>query len=552
MKILKYHWLFAAIAFVFVAVWYHTHNETKNIYHGDAAGYHAYLPAVVEHGDLSFEQVQQSEETNGIHTNYRIKTEDEIVNKYPIGVSLMVSPFYIAAKLLGSDAFSQNSQWAIVFAALFYAGLGFFFLQKLLLVLNFNPLPVLLIALASNLLYYTIAAPLMNHVYSFFLITLLCFLITTAVKQENHSRLYISALVLALIALVRPADLIVVLFLPFIVSLADPTGFERILKMLRKTIPGSAGIFLTVVFLQSYFWYLQTGRFIVWTYPGEGFNWFSPKLWEIWFGFRKGLFIYAPILLMVFYGIYRMYHSNKRAATAFLFGLITTAYIISCWWDWGYGDGFGQRAYIDFLVFFAIAMAHALSNKTAKRYLIGFAVLSTVLTLSQSYQFHKRILHPNNMSFDKYVYSLFKFGDEYVGCFGGESAPIPHGKTLKHELHSAFSNVLLNGDQFACSTEYISHGFPIRIQYSADKTSVNPINYKETFWVCHGFDAEGNTVFYQAIPFYGIVSESFGKVAHISSQINLPTCYTCKFYVWNKRKLAFKIDKLELDVYELH
>src|SRR5690606_11630816 len=115
--------------------------------------------------------------------------------------------------------FGTAHRFAIVMASLFYALLAFILLSKILSQVQLRSSSILLLALGTNLLYYTIAAPLMSHVFSFFLITLFAYTLLRSVKEASVRMLILSLISFALIILVRPVNGIVLCFVPFLVSL---------------------------------------------------------------------------------------------------------------------------------------------------------------------------------------------------------------------------------------------------------------------------------------------------------------------------------------------
>src|SRR5690606_20184387 len=166
--------------------------------------------------------------------------------------------------------------------------------------------------------------------------------------EASVRMLILSLISFALIILVRPVNGIVLCFVPFLVSLISENGLRSLWILFRKNLLLTSLSFLSVILIQFILWKWQSGDWFLWSYEGEGFNWFSPAFVQTWFGFKKGLFIYAPAILLMFPALYQLRKSNKISALYFLLGFIVISYVISSWWDWGYGDGFGQRAFIGF------------------------------------------------------------------------------------------------------------------------------------------------------------------------------------------------------------
>src|SRR5690606_14158089 len=136
---------------------------------------------------------------------------------------------------------------------------------------------------------------------------------------------------------------------------------DRIGNLIRnqwKLLLVSLMLFAVPVIIQLSATYAQVGKIQLNSYSGEEFtHWKSPYMWQVLFGFRKGLFVYSPVLLLLFPGLVVMYFKSRRLfAGILIFGLIIT-YVLSSWWCWWYGGALGFRAMVDFLGILAIPIA---------------------------------------------------------------------------------------------------------------------------------------------------------------------------------------------------
>lgn len=112
-----------------------------------------------------------------------------------------------------------------------------------------------------------------------------------------------------------------------------------------------------------------------------------------------------------------MLNKNYHWGT-FLFFLVSL-YLVSCWWSWWFGGGFGYRALIQTFAFLAFPMAAfyeavlPLSGKSRsliiRRYLLP-AILSILCinNLVRHYQYKIRLLHWDSMSREAFLYSGWK------------------------------------------------------------------------------------------------------------------------------------------------
>jgi hypothetical protein len=99
---------------------------------------------------------------------------------------------------------------------------------------------------------------------------------------------------------------------------------------------------------------------------------------------RKGLFFWAPVLLLAVAGLAFL----RRTATALL--VPTVAYlalftwVTASWTIWWYGDSFGMRAFVDALPILALglaAMIEATRTVIARRMLNAAIAVTTLLAI---------------------------------------------------------------------------------------------------------------------------------------------------------------------------
>jgi len=161
-------------------------------------------------------------------------------------------------------------------------------------------------------------------------------------------------------------------------------------------------LFAIPLIIQLWSTYTQMGKIQLSSYSDEGFtNWKDPYMWQILFGFRKGVFVYNPVLILVIPGLVIMFTKSKRLLLGFLlFGLIVT-YVLSSWWCWWYGGSLGFRPMIDFYGVLAIPIAfliHYLSGFW-RVIVLFFIVFSTYVYQTYEFQFKKNIVHYDYMNY---------------------------------------------------------------------------------------------------------------------------------------------------------
>jgi hypothetical protein len=409
----------------------------RSVINSDGRGYYAYLPSLFIYHDPTFDRCVAAERRSlkdpDYIPEYIVRTGSQTVNKYFIGVALLQMPFFICATAVAWAAGFPLTGYSLPFqvmaglGAVFYLICGLWFLQRLLKrfvrkewIIAFVTVAV---TLGSNLLYYTIAAPLMSHVYSFFAITGILWAVAEAAAQPGSKWFLVAGIFFGLVVLIRPVNAIVILLIPVVMQGSDeqPSSIKVILtppSLLMLLLP-----FLALLLLQSIAWHLQTGHWFVWSYGNEGFNFLHPAITEVLFGFRKGLFIYTPLTLIALPGFFYLYKWNRTSFfTSFIF-LIFFIFLTASWWNWYYGDGFGMRPVIDVYVIFCILLAIAIDR--SKPVVAGILfILITVcifLNLFQSLQYSRGIIHPHNMDGQKYGYVFLRTGDRYPNSLGGSN-----------------------------------------------------------------------------------------------------------------------------------
>lgn len=107
----------------------------------DGFGYYLYLPQILKFKDISGTQTWDflTKAEYGEATGRLIKLENgNFLNKYPIGTSLLILPFYFFADSINNfigqkDFFKGIYSISVTAAAIFYCILGLYFLRKTLL-----------------------------------------------------------------------------------------------------------------------------------------------------------------------------------------------------------------------------------------------------------------------------------------------------------------------------------------------------------------------------------------------------------------------------------
>ena len=397
----------------------------------DGKGYYDYLPALFIYNDfLKVEKTQPNIPTEwGEREGSKVPYKDKFVIKYPCGVAILASPFFfyahLTAKTQGFEAngYSLPYQKSMYHSALFYLFLGLIFLR---LFLSTYPLSkgiiytvLFFIVFATSIIHYTYNEPTFSHIYSFFAIAAFLYFIRKYFIDLRFKYFIWASFFIGIILVIRQVNIIIILFIPFIAG-SFSTLSNGIITIFKKPLILLLGflISLSIFSIQLYFWYKQTGDFLVYSYQGESFNFLTPAFFDILFSYKKGLFIYAPLLFISLFGlVFYIKESQYYLFITWLGFFVFINYILSSWWSWGYGCSYGLRAYIDFYPIFCIQLA-ILLHKTMnfiKIPIIILCVLTIPINIIQTIQYYHYILHWTSTEKKGYWQVFLKTDEVYGG-----------------------------------------------------------------------------------------------------------------------------------------
>jgi hypothetical protein len=564
----------------------------KEVISSDGKGYYAYLPALFIDHNLGRQDVNQE------HINV---TPGGTCIKYPAGVALLLSPFFGIGWLLAvvtglpADGFSEPFQKMVSIAALFYLLAGLYCLSRLLKSTGRSAfgtaVAVVAIVLATNLYYYAVLSPSMSHVYSFSIIS--CFLWSLYRFSVTFSprHFYLTALFFGLMILIRPVNGLVILILPFFFSSwKDFLRSARTLLSYPYRLLSAAGILAMLLAIQAALWWYQTGKLLVWSYAGEGFYFGNPQLFRFLLGFRKGLFIYTPLLLLALFGLIPLWKKSRPGFISLLLILLPAAWLTSSWWNWYYGDGFGMRAFIDYYPFFALLLAllyDSLRKAYAKIILAALVLFFLFLNQVQTFQYRKGILHPFNMDRGKYAYLFLKTGESYVNITGGCHEVPPYSRLAPDTLYSSIFTFDSQGgisksqatidekylqvpgrNCFVFDTNAFGPAFDIPASLFPDSAGRLFAEAELSFFQPAAFAASGCLVvveartgrnpayYYRTFRISGLPDTTRNRWLYERYSFNLPRQQTNEdtlhIYLWNKERKRFFMDDVGIRVLGFH
>ncbi len=573
-------------------------NGWEALIDGDSKGYYAYLPAYFIYNDPGYSFFNDPEK-GSISRYYSgrllVSTEQGTVNKNYTGVAVMLTPFFFLGHTLAIalneplSGYSWPYFFMVMVASLVYFLAGLYFLRKILRTYQIGDATIgfilLMTGLGTNLLYYTSIHAAMSHVYSFALISAFVYFMRMYCLNISRWYLIVAGVLLAFIVLVRPVNLLVVMVIPFLAG-STTVLYRAFISLFNKPVYLVAAIFAFggIVFIQFYMFHWQSGSWWVWSYGEEGFIFSNPQIYKVLFSFRKGLFIYTPVLLMIIPGLIYMFRVNRYEFFTYTGNLLLLIFVISSWWNWYYGDGFGQRAFIDYYSILMIPASLALQHIRSivvKAFVFFFLSVLITVSLIQNYAYRYQIIHPSSMNFEKYKYVFLKTGDRFRNVLGtdtqlvfGRLEPLPE-KSWNNDGEShipfwnssniidAVQNPAYSGTKVISYTSNNEYGPAFEIK-GANFITGKPVYCRTTVWWLQQEDAACKSALVIIE-----VNDSTGRNKHwfpmqladmprkadanwrkshfgIILPTNIAANDVLKVYVWNRNKTNFFLDDFKV------
>ncbi|MFA5420313.1 MAG: hypothetical protein WC341_17805, partial [Bacteroidales bacterium] len=270
---------------------------------GDGSGHYAYLPALVLNRSVDFTPVYEAEKSRkgADYVGHNYHNERGVtINKFTCGTALFQSPFfglaYIISVLFGMlpDGYHVVFQYAVGLAGIFWLAVGLWFLIQLLRLWKIEKKVAVGLALAgtlaTNLFFYGFVNPSFSHVYSFAVITAFYYYSSGFFKKKQTADFYRAAFLLGLIVIIRPANVLSVLAIPFLAG-GISSFWKQLFQLITwKTAGWAALLFLLALSPQILINYLQTGRLMLDGYQNEGFYFLQPHLADFLISYKKGWF----------------------------------------------------------------------------------------------------------------------------------------------------------------------------------------------------------------------------------------------------------------------
>lgn len=347
-------------------------------------------------------------------------------NKYPVGLAVLELPFFLFADLYTQitggirNGLSGPYQLSVIISGMFYFVFGLFLTYKVLRRRFTEKLTVgLLVFLiaGTNILHYAVYEPSMSHIYSFFFISMVIFLLDKYLVKPTNKLIVFIGIGIAFITLIRNINIVFAVIPIFlIVKSAVPSNkLNTLLKIILIW-----GIISIIIFIpQMLYWKMSTGGFIAYGYSMESFDFLHPHIFEFLFDMKSnGLFFWHPLLILIIPGSYYWIKSKDRLGSISIIFLLFLVYILSSWWAYWFGYSFGNRAFTDYYLLFLIPIGYLgkrLSRLKRPIFVVIISitlVLFLALNLIQMNNYWRSVVASHNLTWENY---WEHFGQPYLG-----------------------------------------------------------------------------------------------------------------------------------------
>lgn len=335
------------IIFLLYIIGYTTHALfLKQTVYGDGAYYFSWLHTIFIDHDIHF-----SNEFIRFNLTQPFTKSGMPINKYAIGPSLLWAPFYLwTHSIVRGDGYTFPYQFVTGLVTVLYVITGLILLYRLLctaLKPSIAILTTILIAVATNLLFYGAIDTVNSHGLSFFAAVLF---LTFLFQRQSFG----VGIALALLALVRPQDTVfALLLLPY---------------LQKKNVFPVCISFLLFFSHQFLVWFAFTGNPFISPYfsGGEHYTLLTPHILPVLFSPNNGLLLYTPLFLIASIGYLRAWkkYESYRALSAIV--LLVSLYLTASWSSWNQGASYSGRMFVGLLPLLAFPLAHLLTRMTNK------------------------------------------------------------------------------------------------------------------------------------------------------------------------------------------
>lgn len=394
----------------------------------DVYGYYLYLPAMFIHHDPGLQKQAWIDDlqkkyapTPAFYQAIPGKDGKQVI-KYSMGTAILWLPFFLIAHVLAgafgfpADGLSPPYSWAILIGGLIYALIGLWFLRKILL-RYFNDrvtcIVLILITMGTNYWGQTASDTIMPHSTMFVLNVMILWF---TIRWHETSKLKFAALLgltLGLATISRPTEVIWVI-VPVLWGIHDKASLLAKIRMLWqqwKSVLVFGAAFVLMLMPQLLYWRYTSGSWVFYSY-GERFALDSPFLYKMLFSYKKGWFVYTPLMLFACWGFRFIWKNKREIFWPLLLFVTVNVWVISSWECWWYAACLSVRALMEMLPAMAIPLGFLIVylDQQAKSWVRWPAAMLILfcfaLNLFQHWQYNHGIIDGERMT-KAYYWRIF-------------------------------------------------------------------------------------------------------------------------------------------------
>ncbi|MCP4643739.1 MAG: glycosyltransferase family 39 protein [bacterium] len=331
----------------------------------DQPQYYVYLHSWVFDQDVNFENEYRA--MPGIWEFMTTSHPDRPeYNVAPIGSAILWMPFYLSAHaallLLGrvlpgvpTDGIAAPYAMACAFGSIALAWVGLILTYRVVARRASNRaalLTVLILWMASPLLWYLTEQPWMSHAPSFFIAAFVVWFWDRTRESRGWKGWAVFGVLIGLAVLVRPthAALLVLPVSDVVAACVSRNRWQRALAGLGLCV----GVTILLFVPQLLTFHARYGGFSA---PGSPMRWGTPAVLEVLFSAHRGLFAWHPALLAGLLGLPLLWRRSRHMTLALAVALVVYVYLnasILAWWG---GGAFGMRRFVGVLPLLAPGIA---------------------------------------------------------------------------------------------------------------------------------------------------------------------------------------------------
>jgi hypothetical protein len=224
-------------------------------------------------------------------------------------------------------------------------------------------LSVIVVWLATPMVFYMYSHPLMSHVNDAFGNALFVYVWWKTRDSYSMKAGLVRGLAAGLATWIRTQDavLIVILgletFADLLIAFRNKGSIKPAFFRGLATLGGYLMLFVPLLI----FWRVIFGSWLMNTYSvtqGSGsLDWRGLNVFRVLFSSNRGLFIWAPITLPSLIGLRWLFKENARLAMMLTCMFAAQLYIVSSWYGWSGNIAFGPRIWVAQTVIFALGLA---------------------------------------------------------------------------------------------------------------------------------------------------------------------------------------------------